>query len=345
VRPSEIASIVAQQGIAPLYLLTGEKRGFRKDAFEVDEYLLDQAVAALKAAVLGGGEASFNFDLLYGDETEAAEILARAGEVPVFASHRLVLVKAADRLPVSQTEALLSYLDDPNETTALVFVAGRKLDERRKFTQALAKLAVQVDCAPPLDSQLPAWIKAEAGRLGLRVSDDAVGLLKDMAASLKDMAGGSLYLIRRELEKLAAYVPPGGVAGGGEVQALKGMEPGASIFDLTGAIGAQDRTRALRILARNLESGEDPLRILGALAWQYRRIWKAKEQPRQWGKESEISRSFTEPRLREAFRRFAETDSKLKGASGGSKARLLEMLLLELCGAPRPAGRSRSAMT
>lgn len=337
-KPQDIAAAVAKQGLAPLYLVTGDKRGPRKDTFEVDDYLLDQAVAALKAAALGGGAGTddgqgvdaFNYDLLYGDETDASEILARAGETPAFAPHRLVLVKGADKLPAAQTERLLDYVKEPCETTALVFVAGKKLDERRKFTQALYQQAVFIDCAPPPDGQLAAWITAEAGRVGVSLNSEAVLLLKETAASLKEQAGGSLYLVRRELEKLAAYVPAGRVAGPADVQALKGMEPGASVFDLTGAIGARDRARALRILARNLEAGEDPLRILGALAWQYRRIWKSKEQ-RQWGRESDLGRFFPEARLRAAFERFAVVDSRLKGGGGGSKGRILETLLLELC--------------
>lgn len=346
-RLQDIVSTIATTGAVPLYLVTGEKRGARKDSFEVDDYLVDQAVAAIKAAVLGGAEGAdssgteaFNYDLLYGDETDASEILAKAGEAPVFASRRLILVKSADKLSATEGEKLLDYLAEPCETTALVFVAGKKMDERRKFSQTLMKRAVLVDCAPPPEGQLPAWIKAEAGRVGVKVEDEAVLLLKDMAASLKDMAGGSLYLIRRELEKLAAYVGEGAVARAADVQILKGTEPGASVFDLTGAIGAQNRAQALRILARNLDAGEDPLRILGALAWQYRRIWKAKEQGGSWGRESDLGRSFSEARLRSAFEKFAETDSKLKGASGGSKTHMLETLLWDLCARPKEVGRA-----
>lgn len=343
-RLSDTIAAIAKDGAAPLYLVTGEKRGGRKDSFEVDDYLVDQAVVALKAAILGGAEGdggteAFNYDLLYGDETDASEILARTGEAPVFAARRLILVKAADKLPAAEGEKLLRYLDEPCETSALVFVAAKKMDERRKFTQALMKRARPVDCAPPPEGQLPAWIKAEAGRVGVALEEQAVGLLKDTAVSLKDMAGGSLYLIRRELEKLAAYVGEGRPATMADVQILKGTEPGASVFDLTGAIGAQDRGRALRILARNLEAGEDPLRILGALAWQYRRIWKANEQPGPWGRDSDLGRSFSEARLRTAFEKFTETDSKLKGASGGSKTRVLETLLLDLCARPQESGR------
>jgi DNA polymerase-3 subunit delta len=138
------------------------------------------------------------------------------------------------------------------------------------------------------------------------------------------------------------------------VEAVRGAEPGASVFDLAAAIGARDRGRLLRVLARNLEAGEAPLRILGSLAWQYRRIWKAKDQLRQGGTESEAARmlrmppfkvrrfldQFSEPSLQAAFRMFLDTDSKLKGGSAGKPKRVLESLLFTLSAGPAPAGRA-----
>lgn len=69
------------------------------------------------------------------------------------------------------------------------------------------------------------------------------------------------------------------------MEALRGTEPGVSVFDLLSAIGAHDHGRAIRILARNVENGEAPLRILGALVWQYRRLWKLKDQMKSGGRE------------------------------------------------------------
>jgi len=62
------------------------------------------------------------------------------------------------------------------------------------------------------------------------------------------------------------------------------------VFDLAAAIGARRRGTALAILARNLEAGEAPLRILGSLAWQYRRLWKVKDLLKQAGREGEVAR-------------------------------------------------------
>jgi len=238
---------------------------------------------------------------------------------------------------------LLSYLSAPNETTTLI-VAGAKLDGRLKWTQALTKRAVTVTCAPLRDAQLAAWIRQEAATLGVRLHEDAAQLLKD--------GSESLYAVRRELEKLAAYVPPDRMVQSADVEALRGTEPGVSVFDLMNAIGAHDHGRAMRILARNVENGEAPLRILGALVWQYRRLWKTKEQFGSGGREGDASRTlrmdparvrgfleqFSDAQLSQTFHWFMETDSKLKGGSGSTPVRVMEDLLFRLCGLPSKQG-------
>lgn len=322
----ELVPALRNAAPASVYLVTGE-----------EDLLRDEAVAILKRAALGSEGGDFNCDVFYGDEAGGTEVLTCASEIPVFAERRLVLLKAADKLSAKSSEPLLGYLKEPNPTTTLVFVAP-KLDGRLKFSQALSKAAVTVDCSPLRDGQLEPWVKAEAERLGVRLDEEAVHLLKELC-------GESLYTVRRELEKLAAYVPAGRAATAGDVEALRGTEPGASVFDLTLAIGAGDRRRALSILARNLEAGEAPLRILGSLAWQYRRLWKVKEALAGGGREGEAARTlrmdpykirafvgrFTQEHLDEALRLFLDTDAKLKGGSGTQAARILEQVLLRLC--------------
>lgn len=332
----DVEMALKKQGPAPLYLVMGE-----------EDCLRDQALAALKAAVLGeapseespgSGLDAFNHDVLYGDESDGAEILARAGQAPVFAARRYVIVKMADKLSARDGESLLPYLEEPSETTTLVFVAA-KLDKRLKFSKELMARALSIDCSSLSDVHLSSWIRAESGRLGVRLSEEAAGALGHLALSLKGEAGGTLYLLRRELEKLAAYVPPDKTAGVEDVVAVRGGEPGASVFDLARAIAERNEGKALWILARNLDSGEDPLRILGALAWQFRQIWKAREQRRFGGPGADLSGLFTERDLGTALRLFAAADAKLKGgASGSSKRLVLETTVLSLCRFDRERG-------
>jgi DNA polymerase-3 subunit delta len=323
--PLRLESVLEQQGPGPLYLIVGE-----------EDLLRDRALAVLKAAVLGT-EGEFNYDLFYGDETGASDIRNCTSEMPVFAERRLVVVKAADKLSAAEGATLLDYLKDPVMTTTLAFVSP-KLDGRLKWSQALAQTAVTVDCAPLRDAQVLAWLTDEAGRMGLRLEGEAAQLLRESS-------GGSLYGVQRELEKLASYVSPDRAATAADVLALRGMEPGASVFDLTLAIAEGHRGRTLAILARNLDAGEAPLRILGSLAWQYRRLWKVKELLANGGREGEAARTlrmdplkvrsfvarFSLEHLQAALRLFLDADGKLKGAGSGRPRMVLERVLLRLC--------------
>lgn len=336
--PAQFKSRLSQGVLDPIYVLMGE-----------EDLLRDEALAALKRAALGGDADDFNCDVFYGDEADGASVIACASEVAVFAARRLVIVKAADRLPAKHADPILAYLKNPNEATTVVFIAP-KLDGRLKFTQALVQNAVVVDCSPLAESQLGLWLKQEADELGLALSDDAL-------PPLRETCGGSLYAGKRELEKLAAYVGRDRIATPADVAALRGTEPGASVFDLAAAIGAQHRGRALAIVARNLEAGEAPLKILGSLAWQYRRLWKAKAAT-QAGREGEAARTlrmapyqvrtflgqFPEAHLRTAFQSFLACDAQLKGGSSGKPAMILDRLILTLCARPEVETK-RSAAT
>ncbi len=330
----ELSQSLARTGVMPLYAVVGE-----------EDYLRDQSVAVLRTAALGSApDSGFNYDIFHGDDSSVEDVLACAAEIPVFAERRVVVYKSVEKVPAREGEKLLSYFAAPNDTTTLI-VVGAKLDGRLKWTQALTKRAVTVNCAPLRDAQLSAWIRQEAAALSVRMHEDATQLLKEVGSE-------SLYAVRRELEKLAAYVPSEQTVQSADVEALRGTESGASVFDLVNAIGTHDHGRALRILARNLENGEAPLRILGALVWQYRRLWKMKEQLKSGGREGEAARTlrmdpsrvrgflahFSDAQLTQAFRGFLETDSKLKGGSGSAPVRVMEDLLFRLCGQPSKQG-------
>ena len=84
----ELQSQITRQGLAPLYLVIGEEPYFR-----------DHALTAIHDAVqsssdFGKGDepstenvsAEFTADVVYGDETDASEILGLAAEISFFSS-------------------------------------------------------------------------------------------------------------------------------------------------------------------------------------------------------------------------------------------------------------------
>ncbi len=304
----ELKRQLATGDLAPLYFVVGEEAPLR-----------DDAVAAIRAAVLGPDDANigaFNSDVVYGDETEAAEILTLCGNLPMFATRRLVVVKEVGALGIREAERLLPYLEAPVESTCLVLTGG-KVDGRVKFFQAFKQAAVSVDCAPLDARALPAWVQDQVGALGLRLDQAARELLIEAS-------GGALGVLCREMEKLAAYVAPNTRVTVADVEAVQGADTGGSVHDLIDALQRRDRVGSLRSLGKVLDAGEPPLKVLGFLAACWRNLWRA--------------RKFSEEMLRD-FELFREIDSRLKGGGGGRRKERLEMerLVLNLC---RGAGRA-----
>ena len=350
-KPHEIPLVVQRQGLQPIYLILGEEDYLRDQAFRfIDQAIRKHGASNQKTGQPQGGSGQEEWsscDVVYGDETDASEILLKVQEVLIFSSETFVVVKWAEKLNAKEGEALIPYIQSPSDSATLVFIAG-KLDGRLKWVQALKAKAALIDCMPLFENQRIPWIKQEASRLGVKLTEEA-------AQALKERAGEGLYIVRREIDKLACYVSPGHKAEYGDVEALQGIEPGASVFDLAGAIGSANCGLAFDILKKNLETGEAPLRILGSLLWQYRRIWKAREALINGLAESKVARSlgippfrqreffllvrqFSEPYLQMAFGLFQRVDSALKGGSAGTPDHILQGLLLQLCGVIKARG-------
>ena len=122
----QLESSLKQQGPGCLYLVVGE-----------EDLLRDTAVSALTQAVLGVDGDAFNCEQFYGDEASGADIRNSIAAVPVFATRRLVVVKATEKLNARESEPLLECVNNPVESTTVVFVSS-KMDGRLKFSQALA---------------------------------------------------------------------------------------------------------------------------------------------------------------------------------------------------------------
>ena len=337
----EFQSQITRQGLAPLYLVIGEEPYFRDHALTVIH-------DAVSSSDFGKGDepstenvsADFTADVVYGDETDASEILGLAEEVSFFSSRRRLFVKWADKLSAGNGELLIPYFQKPNDATTLVFAAP-KLDGRTKWVQALKKQAVVVDCAPLFENQRAGWVTQQARELGLQLEAQALEMLNDQANE-------GLYAVMRELEKLSAYMSEGQRVRVQDVELVRGKPPGISVFDWSEAVARGDHARALDIVAKNLETGEAPLRMLGAFLWQMRRIWKASALLREGKDQGQAARQagippfrarefmqqvqkWKEPDLRQAWTAFAHADSALKGGRASQPKLILDDLVIQLC--------------
>ena len=350
----DLQSQINRHGLSPLYLVIGEEPYFRDQALSMLRVAGQEKNASKLSDPSAAHDSSqmFHVDVVYGDETDASEILAISEEASFFSSRRLLIIKWADKISARDGEALIPYFQNPNETTTMVMTAA-KLDGRTKWVQELKKRGTVVECAPLFEGQRAGWVTQRARELGLQLEDSALEILKDQVAE-------GLYGTAGELEKLVAFMPEGHRVRAQDVETVRGKPPGISVFDWSEAVARGDQGRALDIVAKNLETGEAPLRMLGAFLWQMRKIWKTHElmqegydagqATRQAGIPPFRTREFIQQvqrwkqsHLRRAWELFAQADSALKGGRASRPKLILDDLVIQLCRATKAGQGSKVA--
>lgn len=331
---------------APLYLFEG-----------TEQYLREQALRKLTDAAIDPSVRDFNYAAISVAQGDLGEALAMARQFPFIAVRRMVVVTGFEAISdEKQLELLKDYLRAPGETTVLVFVSDA-LDNRRNIATMLRKTCETVSFAP-LDERegAPQWVRDYVTRGDCFMDTGA-------AAYLVGMVGTDLRRLAAELDKLMTYLS-------GEkgkkvitkelIDELVRYARELSNFDLTDAIVAGERRRALVLLDRIFATaGEAPqtlsLFILGAIASQYRKLLTAKEMMQRNALNADIAkavgmspygvthlneraRKMETARLLNGMARIAATDVALKSSLATPRLQL-EVLICELC----PPAPERSA--
>jgi DNA polymerase-3 subunit delta len=242
-----------------------------------------------------------------------------------------------------QAKALQAYLDHIPASTELVFmeedtVGGgpilRRLLELQRDRQAQIVL-----CAKPRRNELPDWLRGRAKERGVRLEPAAL-------ADLAEFVGDDLRQLDQELIKLRHYAGPRTVTRE-DVRRLVAATRAASVFDLVDALGMGDDAAAGQLMQHALDNdGEQPLRLLGMIARQYRLLILAKALQAQGLRQPDIAREVGVPdwtaprllsqatrhtfaRLERAMERIAATDETIKTGKLTDRE-ALDVLLAEL---------------
>ena len=322
---ADFAEHVGAGGIDPLYLFLGAEQFLRREAIELLVGSVDEAFRA------------FNVDTLSAADHEFGEILDLARQLPMMAERRLVVVTHPEAIKESAQDALEAYLKDPSDRATVVFAADA-LDQRRKTSTALTKACTVVRFDHPTEADALKWVDARVRARGASIDRNAAG-------ALVDLAGSDLTRLAAEVDKLAAHAGSGAIALAA-VQALVVRSREHEVWDLTDAIVARDRKRALRVLTRQLDAGEEPLGLLSMLASTYRKMLIAKELMERKAPAAEVQSAVKLPpwkmgdfnaqvrklaieRIVQGIRRMAEVDLAIKSSIGTPRLQI-EILVCEL---------------
>ena len=270
------------------------------------------------------------------------EILQRAETLPMLAPRQVIVVedvesveKLGEKSREEIIEALEKYLNSPAPFTILVLEAS-ELDGRQKFRKLLGEKALVVELT--IGGESAAALATQMAKdLGTEIDRDA-------AALLADIVNGEPARMRGELEKLSTYALGRRITAA-DVEIFVVAARKNTVWQLTDMLASRRRRDALAFLDNLLREGEQPIGIVGALAWTYRKLIEARDLPahtggfqaaRQLGMRPEAA----EAAVRQAHRvpksellsglvALAEADSQLKSSNPDPRA-LMEFLIARL---------------
>ena len=105
-----------------------------------------------------------------------------------------------------------------------------------------------------------------------------------------------------------------------------------TIFSLTDALKNKNPHKALQLLNNQLDHGEEPIKIMGMIAWQFRVIWEVKNYQQRNIPSNQIAKAmganpfvvekalqhtknFSNQQLRRAYLQLTQADRSLKSTS------------------------------
>jgi DNA polymerase III subunit delta len=289
-------------------------------------------------------------------ETQAA--LEQAQTVPMLSRQQVVFLEETEAieqmgeknrgLAIEQIDA---YLENPAPFTVLVLEATA-LDQRMKLGKLIAEKTLVVEVGL---GEKPEGQQAAAVALARAIAkEQAVEFEGGAAGDLAEFVAADLMRLKTEIDKLATYAAERKRIRREDVSALVVSEKTTTVWELADMLAARQSKKALEFLDRLLRGGEEPLPMLGAITWMYRKLieasevrgvtngWQAARALGMRAEQAELAlqnaRKIPKARLLSGLRALQKADDRLK--SGGEDARaVMEFLVAELTTGDAKAAR------
>ena len=248
--------------------------------------------------------------------------------MPFCADFRLVIVNGAGELAKPVSEAVVSYLADPNPQCVLCLVA-EKLAKNTRLYKAVAKVGPRsvIDCAPLKRWELPPYVVKLAQRRGLSMDNAA-------AQELVERVGESTVALDNQIATLAQLVGDAGRITLADVEANVAQIAEVSPWAFADAVCERNAPRAMEML--NLMKAPSLVFLHSVLVGRLRELICAKSLDargaasglaRELGRQSwqvknhvRWSRAFGEEELVELLGQAAVCERALKGSQDSEAA-------------------------
>ena len=250
-----IISSIQKREFAPVYMFHGE-----------EAYLIDKAIELIENNILSEEEKEFNQTIIYGADSNAAEVVNACRRLPMMNEYQVVILKEAQSL--KDFKELESYLKHPVKST--IFAIGYKNgspDGRMQATKILKSDHQTVECELLYDSEIPSWIASYLRKSGLQIEERA-------AVLFSEFTGKELSRIVMECDKLKLNFAAGYKINTSDLERFVGLNKEYSIFDLNQALSQRDVFKSNNI-AKHFASNDKAFPLPAVIALLYGHFSKA----------------------------------------------------------------------
>lgn len=239
-------------------------------------------------------------------------------------------------------DLLTAYLEDPAPFTVLV-IEATQLDQRMKWGKLLAEKSLVVECG--LGENLTERQAAAVGLARSMAKEQGVEFERGAAEDLAEFVAADLMRLKTEIEKLATFAADKKQIRREDVSSLVVSEKTTTVWELADLLATRQGKKALEFLDRLLRDGEEPLQMLGAITWMYRKLVEASEvrgvtngwqaaralgmRPEQAELALQSARRISKHRLLAGLGALQRADDRLKGGREDAQA-VMEFLVTEL---------------
>ena len=246
---------IKERNFKQAYLLCGD-----------EPFLVGNYKKRLREAI--AGDDTMNFNYFEGKNPDVREIISLADTMPFFAERRLILIDSSGFFK-SAPDELVNYLPQMPDTTCMIFCES-EVDKRNKLYKKVGSVGYVAECKRQTGAELKKWAARGFGSYGKKLTEATVELF--LTTTGEDMEN-----IRREMEKLVAFVGERDIITSEDVETITTTQISNHIFDMINEVSAGRRERAMALYADLLALKEPPMRILFLLARQFHALLQVKE--------------------------------------------------------------------
>jgi len=316
-----------------------------------ETYLRDRCRAQLIEKFVPEAARTWAVSRFSADRGETRAALDQCQTLPMLSTKQVVFLeeveaieKLSEKVREESIAGIVAYLGDPAPFTVLV-IEAEKLDMRMMLGKRLAELTLVVDVG------LGEGVEDRLGVAGVLAKtlarEQGVEFEKGAAEDLAELVNGDLMRLKTEVDKLATYCADRKTIRREDVRGLVVSEKSTTIWAVADLLASQQPRKALEFVDRLLREGDEPVMMVGGMAWMYRKLVEASEvrgvtngwqaaktlgmRPEQAELAIQSARKIPKERLLDGLKALQEADSRLKGGAQDVRA-VMEFLVWRLSG-------------